>query len=102
MNTACSFGHLEVVRFVMQAVLDRVGLVGLDRVDNCGGYTALHCASIHNFLPVASLLVEAGARKNIEDDRGNLPLDYAQDDDMAKLLATERPSRTGKGEGFAE
>lgn len=98
LNTACSFGHLEVVRLLVQAVVDRIGLVGLDRVDKCGGYTALHCASIHNFLPVARVLVEAGASKDIEDETGYIPFDYAKDEDMAQLLAAERPRGRDKDE----
>ena len=98
LNTACSFGHVEVVRLLVQAVVDRIGPVGLDRVDKCGGYTALHCAAIHKFLSVARVLVEAGASKDIEDDMGYIPSDYAKDDDMAKLLATDGPSKRQKDE----
>ncbi|CAE7245802.1 Ank2 [Symbiodinium natans] len=96
LNLACSFGHLEIVRLLVEAVADRIGVAGLDRV--YGGYTPLHCASIHNYLPVAHLLVEAGASKDITDEVGCIAFDYAKSDDMAKLLATDKPRNRQKGD----
>ena len=63
LNTACSFGHVEVVRLLVQAVVDRIGPVGLDRVDKCGGYTALHCAAIHSFCQWLVYLSRPGPAK---------------------------------------
>ena len=50
------------------------------------GWTALHWAAGYNHLKVAQLLIDNGADKNIKDDLGKKPIDWARSSKMKKLL----------------
>jgi hypothetical protein len=67
---ACGYGHLEVVRFLLDQG------VGPD-VRNDGGETGLHWTSFAAYPDIARLLLERGATVNLRDQRyQGTPLDW--------------------------
>jgi ankyrin repeat protein len=57
----------------------------LDWQDNLG-YTPLHWAAVYGRVEIARMLIDAGARKDIEDKEGRIPYDYARFDELKNLL----------------
>ena len=56
--------------------------------------TPLYDATIRNNLKMAQLLIDNGAEKNIEDDDGKKPIDWAKSFEMFQLLGGQ--DRSGK------
>ncbi|XP_037077217.1 tonsoku-like protein [Pollicipes pollicipes] len=72
LHEAANFGHLEVVRLLLQHGA-RVGDPG---GQHCGGTTPLHDAAGNGHLEVARLLMEAGASPAATNQQGETPLEY--------------------------
>jgi hypothetical protein len=67
---ACAYGHLEVVRFLLQGTMDLA--------ERHRGETALHHASYGGHTAIVALLLDRGAPVNAEDETwANTPLGWA-------------------------
>jgi hypothetical protein len=69
-NWACSYGRLEVVRFLLGR--------SVNPAERHGGETGLHCAAYGGHVEIVKLLLERGAPVNIQDEKwAGTPLDWA-------------------------
>jgi ankyrin repeat protein len=50
------------------------------------GKTSLHMAANNGSVEIARMLIGAGARKDIRDDEGKFPYDFARTEELKKLL----------------
>ena len=69
----------EIARMLVDAGVD----VNIQRND---GMTALHLCAYNNNSDIAKMLIDAGADKTIQDDYGRIPYDYADTQELKKLL----------------
>lgn len=72
-------GHLDAIQLLVQAKAD----VNQARSD---GITPLAIAINKSHAKVVNLLIAAGAHKDSRDIHGRLPIDYATNEDMRRLL----------------
>ena len=86
-------GHVEITRLLVAHPR-----IDLDFPGATNGYTPLHDALWHGDAACARVLVEAGARLDIEGHDGKLPADLAReklgpDHELTRLIASQTPPR---------
>ena len=84
---AAIYDHFRVAREFIQHGADvDARTVGGD-LSSGEEWTPLHRAARHNSLRVAEELILNGANRNLEDPKGNKPIDYARDQDHYEMVA---------------
>ncbi|CAK8994193.1 unnamed protein product [Durusdinium trenchii] len=86
---AASCGHLEVVRLLLEAGVDK------DAADT-DGWTALHIAAENGHSEVVRLLLEAGADKDAADTDGSTALHFAARNGHLKVVQLLREAGADK------
>ena len=69
----------EIARMLIDAGADL-------NIQDSDGFTALHRCAYWNNPEIARMLIDAGADKTIKNDEGELPYDYADTQELKKLL----------------
>jgi ankyrin repeat protein len=69
---AAGNGHQEVVELLVE-----VGNAQLDKLRDCDGWSALHCAARNGKLVPAKYLVARGCSLTVQTIHGRIPLDFA-------------------------
>lgn len=83
--TAARAGQEEMTRLLISR---KANLEARDKE----GKTPLHCAA--NDISIATILLEAGAQKDVKDEKGNTPFDLAKSTEMKSLLSLRNESDT--------
>ena len=83
---ASVYGHLEVVRYLLEQGANR------DKA-NIYGYTSLYCAAVEGYLETVKLLMVYGADLNARNNRGELPIDMTEDEEIKQAIRDEPERR---------
>lgn len=80
LKEAASVGNLEEIREIISSG------VNVNSVNKVNGWSALHWASKRGHAKAVEALLDAGADKNIRNNKGELPEDVTQKADIRELL----------------
>ncbi len=79
LNVVTYYGNAEIARMLIDAKANV-------NMQNEWDVTPLHDAAEFGRVEIAQMLIDAGARKDIPDNRGRLPYDLAETEELKNLL----------------
>ena len=90
---ASAAGHVDVARYLLEQGANR------DKSATSDGYTSLHCAAEQGRLETAKLLMVYGADLNVRNNRGELPIDMTDDEEIKQAIRDEPRRRMDEAPG---